>query len=76
MMNAFCAATELTASECAMIGDSVHDLGVAPASGAALAIGVLTGPATHDDLAPLADHVIESIGALPDLLRRHRGSVL
>ncbi|MEL7153317.1 MAG: HAD family hydrolase [Pseudomonadota bacterium] len=69
MMQAFCTATRLAPSECAMIGDSVHDLGVVEASGAALAIGVLTGPATHEDLAPLADHVIGSIGDLPELLR-------
>ena len=70
MMHAFCAATGLHPSECAMIGDSVHDLGVAPASGAALAIGVLTGPAEHADLAHMADHVIGSIGELPELLMR------
>ena len=70
MMDAFCRKTGLTPRQCVMIGDSVHDLGVAPASGAALAIGVLTGPATHDDLAPMADHVLASIGDLPDLLKR------
>lgn len=70
MMLGFCAATGLKPENCAMIGDSVHDLGVAPASGAALAVGVLTGPAEHADLAPLADHVIDSIGDLPDLLAR------
>ncbi len=68
MMLAFCKTTGLKPEACAMIGDSVHDLGVAPASGAAMAIGVLTGPATREDLAPLADHIIDSIGDLPALL--------
>ncbi|MEM6623018.1 MAG: HAD-IA family hydrolase [Pseudomonadota bacterium] len=70
MLLAFARSVGLSPAEIAMIGDSVHDLGVAPAAGAALAVGVLTGPATHDDLAPHADHVIPSIGALPDLLNR------
>lgn len=73
MMHAFCAATGLRPDECAMIGDSVHDLGVAPSSGAALAIGVLTGPAGREDLAPLADHIIGSIGELPKLLAGFSG---
>lgn len=68
MLLAFAEATGLDPSEIAMIGDSVHDLGVAPAAGAALAIGVLTGPAEHHDLAPYADHVIPSIAELPGLL--------
>ena len=69
MMHAFCTMTGLRAPECAMIGDSVHDLGVAPSSGAALAIGVLTGPAGRSDLEPHADHVLDSIGELPLLLQ-------
>ncbi|MEM7060703.1 MAG: HAD family hydrolase [Pseudomonadota bacterium] len=68
MLLAFAQATGLDPSEIAMIGDSEHDLGVAPAAGAAMAIGVLTGPATREDLAPLADHVLDSIGDLPNLL--------
>ena len=68
MMLAFCKATALVPSECAMIGDSIHDLGVAGASGAALAIGVLTGPAGHDDISDHADHVLGSIAELPALL--------
>ena len=68
MLLAFAAAVGLEAHEIAMIGDSVHDLGVAPAAGAAMAVGVLTGPATHADLAPFADHVLGSIAELPALL--------
>lgn len=68
MLLAFAAATGLAPGEIAMIGDSIHDLGVAPAAGAAMAIGVLTGPAVHADLAPHADHVLDSIAGLPALL--------
>lgn len=68
MLFGFSEATGIAPPAIAMIGDSVHDLGVAPAAGAALAIGVLTGPATHADLVPHADHVIPSIADLPGLL--------
>ncbi len=70
MMQAFCRSTGLHPGECVMIGDSIHDLGVAPSSGAAMSIGVLTGPAEREDLEPHADHVIDSIGDLPELLSR------
>ncbi|MEM7743887.1 MAG: HAD family hydrolase [Pseudomonadota bacterium] len=72
MLLAFSRVAGLAPAEVAMIGDSVHDLGVAPAAGAALAVGVLTGPADHADLAPHADHVLASIGELPELLRSLR----
>ncbi|MEM9138614.1 MAG: HAD-IA family hydrolase [Pseudomonadota bacterium] len=68
MLLAFAAATGLPPAAIAMVGDSVHDLGVAPAAGAAMAVGVLTGPAEREDLEPLADHVIPSIADLPALL--------
>ena len=68
MLFAFAAAVQIQPAEVIMIGDSIHDLGVAPAAGAAAAVGVLTGPATHEDLAPHADHVLDSIADLPALL--------
>ncbi len=70
MLLAFAAQTALPPGEIAMVGDSTHDLGVAASAQAAMAIGVLTGPATEADLAPYADHVVPSIGALPELLAR------
>jgi phosphoglycolate phosphatase len=69
MVLAFAAATGVAPGALAMVGDSVHDLGAARAAGAALAVGVLTGPATEADLAPFADVVLPSIAALPPLLR-------
>lgn len=68
MLLAFAAATGIDPSEVVMVGDSRHDLEVARNAKAGLAVGVLTGPATHDDLAPYADHVLSSIADLPDLL--------
>jgi phosphoglycolate phosphatase len=68
MVLAFAEAVDLAPEEVAMIGDSVHDLGAARAAGAALAVGVLTGPAGPEDLAPLADVVLPSIRELPGWL--------
>jgi phosphoglycolate phosphatase len=51
----------------AMVGDSVHDLAAARAAGA-LAVAVLTGPATRDLLEPLADYVLDGIEGLPALV--------
>lgn len=67
MLTAFCAATGLAPADCAMIGDSTHDLTSGRAAGMTT-IGVLTGLATEDDLAPLADAILPDIGALPDWL--------
>jgi phosphoglycolate phosphatase len=64
MLAAFCAATCIPAAECAMIGDSTHDLDSGRAAGM-VTVAVLTGIADHADLAPHADVVLESIGALP-----------
>lgn len=68
MLLEFAARTGLPPEHIAMVGDSTHDLGVAVSARAALAIGVLTGPATEADLVPYADHIVPSIGDLPALL--------
>lgn len=68
MVLAFADATGLAPAEIAMVGDSLHDLGAARAAGAALAIGVLTGPADEMELAALADVVLPSIEAMPAFL--------
>ena len=64
----FCAATGLRPEEIAVIGDSTHDLKLARSVKAGLAIGVLTGASSADDLQPFADHVIPNITFLADLL--------
>ncbi|MEP0708762.1 HAD family hydrolase [Parvibaculum sp.] len=68
MALAFCAAVGLRPSEIAVIGDNAHDLDMGRSAGAGLLVGVLTGASERDDLAPLADHVIENIEMLPALL--------
>lgn len=70
MALAFCAAAGLRPDEIAVVGDNAHDLEMGRSAGAALNIGVLTGTSGHDDLAPLADHVLDSIADLPALLGR------
>ena len=53
-------------TQIAMVGDSRHDLEAARAAGA-VAVAVLSGPADRAALAPLADHVVDDIAALPAL---------
>lgn len=60
---AFAALTGLDCSEIVMVGDSTHDLDAGRAAGMTT-VGVLTGPATADDLRPFADIVIPDIGHL------------
>lgn len=72
MLLAFAEATGISPAEVVMVGDSRHDLEVARSAGAAMAVGVLTGPATHDDLAPYADHILPSIEHLPAFLMEWR----
>jgi phosphoglycolate phosphatase len=67
---AFSDLTGLKASEIAMVGDNRHDLEMAKAGGAGLAVGVLSGTGTRDSLAPLADVVLDSIIELPAYLAK------
>ena len=67
MLEGFVRATGLPAGSVAMVGDSLHDLEAGRAAGM-VTLGVLTGPATEGDLAPLADAVLPDIGHLPDWL--------
>ena len=60
---AFAKAVGRRPDQCGMVGDSTHDLVAARAAGMT-AIGVLTGIATRDDLAPYADVVLPSIAEL------------
>jgi phosphoglycolate phosphatase len=73
MVLAFAAATGVAPGRIGMVGDSHLDLVSARAAGA-VAIAVLTGPARRDELAPLADHVIDGIADLPALVDRLSGT--
>ncbi|MFD2856539.1 HAD family hydrolase [Seohaeicola zhoushanensis] len=52
-----------------MVGDSTHDLFAGRTAGMHT-VGVLTGVAGHEDLAPHADVVLPDIGHLPAWLDR------
>lgn len=69
MLLAFCDATGLTPDKVAMVGDSTHDLIAGRAAGMTN-IGVLTGPAKAEDLAPFADVILQDISGIPDWLGR------
>ncbi len=60
----FCDQTGIAPEHCVMVGDSLHDLHAGRAAGMAT-VGVLTGPAGADELAPHADVVLDSIMDLP-----------
>jgi len=64
MCQAFADHFTLAPGDVLMIGDSLHDLHAGRAAGM-LAIGVLSGMALHDTLAPDADLVLPDISALP-----------
>lgn len=63
-LHGFCRAVGLAATDCVMVGDSLHDLHAGRAAGMHT-VGVLTGPALTDELAPMADVVLPSIADLP-----------
>ena len=68
MIEAFCEAVGVPPAAVAMVGDSHHDLEMARAAGAGLAVGVLTGPADRAELETLADVVIPDVRGLLSIL--------
>jgi phosphoglycolate phosphatase len=69
IVHAFSRATGVPEREIVVIGDNPHDLEMARSAGAGTAIGVLSGNSRAEDLAPLADAVLESVCDLPAWLR-------
>lgn len=61
---ALCGATGVGPDRTAVVGDAPGDLQMGRAAGVARTVGVLTGVGRHDDLAPLADVVIDSVAGL------------
>lgn len=72
MVHAFCATVGVLPREVAVVGDNLHDVEMARAAGAGLAVGVLTGNGAAADLSPHCDHVLASIADVPGLLRTLR----
>lgn len=64
MVLAFASALGLPAQHIGMVGDSTHDMHAAREAGA-VAIAVLTGPTTREEIEPFADHILDSIEELP-----------
>jgi phosphoglycolate phosphatase len=69
-VHGFCKSVGVSPSEIVVVGDSLHDLDMAKAAGAGLAVAVLSGVAGHGHLAHAADHVIAGIDELETLLER------
>lgn len=67
MQHAFCAKVGLQTDQVAMVGDSTHDLEAGQNAGM-VTIGVLTGMAPRNELAPMATVVLNHIGEIPDWL--------
>ena len=68
MITAFAASFNIAPHRIAVVGDTLADLRAAHAAGA-VAIAVRTGPALAQDLAPEADHILDSAHDLPDFIR-------
>lgn len=50
-----------------MVGDNIHDLEAGRSAGA-ITVGVLTGDTPREALQPLADHILDNVDGLVDLL--------
>lgn len=61
---AACAHFGVGVERAVMVGDSLTDMGMGRAAGVGLCVGVLTGPASREDLEARADVVVESIEAI------------
>lgn len=68
MVHAFCVAAGLRPEEVMVVGDNLHDLEMGRRAKVGLVVGVLTGNGRREDLVGHADHVIDSILDLEDLL--------
>jgi phosphoglycolate phosphatase len=68
MVLGFCEATGLSPQQVAMVGDNNHDLHMGRNAGVGLNIGVLTGTGSVDSLSQAADHCLDDITRLEQLL--------
>ena len=68
MIDAFCDQCGLTPSEVVMVGDTPVDIAAGRAAGAGMVVGVLTGAYERDVLEAEADHVVDDIGGVEELL--------
>ncbi len=68
MIHAFADAVGIEPRHVVMVGDNTHDLHMARSATAGLAVGVLSGTGAREHLEPIADHVIDGVDDLLDLL--------
>jgi len=68
MVHGFCASCDLEAHEVVVVGDNRHDLEMGRNANAGMVVGVLSGTSARGDLETLADHVMENISGLEELL--------
>lgn len=69
MIEGFCEACQIEPQSLMVVGDNSHDIDFARNGNAGWAVGVLTGTSERADLEPIADHVLDDITRLPDLIR-------
>jgi phosphoglycolate phosphatase len=74
MVEAFCAQTGIKAEEVIFVGDSTHDIDCGVNAGVGLCVGVLTGPATAEQLAETDAVVLPSVASLPGYLNEANGA--
>ncbi|WP_312795939.1 HAD family hydrolase [Tianweitania sp.] len=70
-LHAFADMNGLRPSEVAMVGDNRHDLEMARAAGAGLAVGVLSGTGSRKTLGSLADVILGSVADLPAYMQEN-----
>lgn len=68
MVHGFCHAVSLPPDMVMVVGDTQHDMEMARAAGAGLAVGVRTGVDGGEDIATLADRMVDDARGILDLL--------
>lgn len=52
-----------------VVGDTINDMNFAH-NGGAIAVGVLSGVSSREQLAPAADYILDSVADVPALIRQ------
>ena len=68
MLDAFAAYAQLGPEKIAVVGDNLHDMEMARRGGAGLAVAVLTGTGSREELTPESDLCLASIAELEEAL--------
>ncbi len=68
VVQGFCETAGLESATVMMVGDNSHDIETGRNARVGWTVGVLTGTSGRDELAPIADYVLDDISALPALI--------